>query len=637
MLSILTECRISLAIQSSFLGRAFDTAVPGSEYLPSSKLLDIHMSGLEGNGSGRVLWLGLLLFVLALGLRVLFLQTIPDAAGSYDPYYKGDTKTWLDYAQAIQSSRPFDLGIPLRPPGVAYVVAFLWNGQESGLLLLKLIWSIFGAAAVALFFLAVLRSFGLRVAVIAAFVTAASTGLMILSTSLNSETPYLLLVMASFTLWQSIRHRPQLHTLLFWSTLHGLACLIRVEHVLFFALVSAYLIWAWARLPGQEGAWKRSLGRGVLMLTLFTLPLIPWQLHIWSQIERFNQEPLPTNSATERVFLQLEQALGELRWSDEAARERVALPAFCRRPISNFVAATVALRGGTEVTGQDFQIIEDAFGSRPEPIATYPFVALYGGLNFYLANNPQATGGFTRAPLEASPPLAGGSSRYPGFLIMGLPPPELTFCYPPHLEIVNHGYRLGWHWIVNHPGDYLSLALSKMRIFWAGVTLGFTGYNLPLGISGIRGLVDLVVPEGGAGVALWRWAGLAVVLLGLWVGRREEALIPWMLFLATKVITTLAFFGYAREGAVVIPVFALLLGLVVARGLTRFPRVLTRISTSPSVKRWLRMSCVLALILIALESFRWNSEPVVTLDGRQVGAGDPFPETEYKERRLRVK
>lgn len=152
MLSILTECRISLAIQSSLLGRAFDTAVPGRENLPSSKRLDIHMSGLEGNGSGRVLWLGLLLFVLALGLRVLFLQTIPDAAGSYDPYYKGDTETWLDYAQAIQSSRPFDLGIPLRPPGVAYVVAFLWNGQESGLLFLKLIWSIFGAAAVALFF-----------------------------------------------------------------------------------------------------------------------------------------------------------------------------------------------------------------------------------------------------------------------------------------------------------------------------------------------------------------------------------------------------------------------------------------------------------------------------------------------------
>ena len=39
--------------------------------------------------------------------------------------------------------------------------------------------------------------------------------------------------------------------------------------------------------------------------------------------------------------------------------------------------------------------------------------------------------------------LAGGPSRYPGFLITGLPPPELTLTYPPHLEIVNHGYRLG--------------------------------------------------------------------------------------------------------------------------------------------------------------------------------------------------
>jgi len=595
------------------------------------------MSSLEGKWSGRVLWIGLLLFVLAFVLRVLFLQAMPDSAGPYDPYYKGDTPTWLDYAKAIQSSHPFDLGLPLRPPGIAYLVAFLWNGQENGLLFLKLIWSFFGAATVVLFYLALLQSFSLRVAVIAALLASASTGLMILSTSLNNETPYLLLVMASFTLWESIRHRPRVHTLLLWSTLHGLACLIRVEHVLFFALLSTYLIWAWTRLPGQEGAWIRSLGRGLLMATLFALPLIPWQLHIWSQIEQFNQQPLPTNVATEQAFLQLEQALGGLRWTDEATRERVALPAFCRRPISNFVAATVALRGGTEVTGLDFQIIEEAFGSRPEPIATYPFVALYGGLNFYLANNPQANGGFSRAPLEAPPPLAGGSSAYPGFLIMGLPPPELTFCYPPHLEIVNHGYGLGWDWILNHPGDYLSLALSKIRIFWAGATLGFTGYNLPLGMSGVRRSVDLVVSEGGAGIALWRWAGLAVILLGLWVGRREEALIPWLLLLATKVLTTLAFFGYAREGAVVIPVFALLLGLLTARGLPRLPRIPTRISTAPNVRKWLQVSCLLALILIAIEGFRWNSGPVVTLDGRLVGAGDPFPGTEYEERRLRVR
>ena len=37
------------------------------------------------------------------------------------------------------------------------------------------------------------------------------------------------------------------------------------------------------------------------------------------------------------------------------------------------------------------------------------------------------------------------------------------------------------------------------------------------------------------------------------------ALIPWLLLLATKVVSTLGFYGYAREGAVVFPVVALLM------------------------------------------------------------------------------
>jgi len=565
-----------------------------------------------------VIWTALLLFVLALVLRILFLLTIPDAAGPYNPYYIGDTPTWLEYAKAIQSGSPFDLGLPLRPPGVAYLIALVWSGQEAGLPLLKLAWSVFGAGTVALFFLAVFRSFNYRVAVVAALAAAASTGLIILSTSLNNETPYLLLVIASFTLWEPIRRRPRLRVLLAWSVLHGLACLIRVEHVLFFALVSAYLVWAWVRMPGLALTWKQSTGRGLLMLTLFILPLIPWQLHIWSQINQFNQKPLLTSGVTEQAYQQLESLLGDFPWTEKAVQEKETLPAFCRRPNVNFIAATVAMRGGSEVTAGDFQIIEEAFGSRPGPIGAYPFVAMYGPLNFRLANNSEASGGFTRAPLEAPPPLGGGASGYPAFLVAGLPPPDLAFTYTPHLEIVNHGYRLGLDWILRNPGNYLKLAVRKIEIFWSGVTLGFTGYGLPLGLSGVRGSVDLLAPEGGVGITLWRWAGLAVLLAGLWLGRREEPLVPWMLFLAMKVIATLGFFGYAREGAVLIPVLALMLGLLADRTLPR-----------TGFRHGVQAAFLAAAILLAVEGYRWMSGPQVIVDGQVDGS-------EYEERLIRV-
>lgn len=569
----------------------------------------------DSKWSGKVLWIGLLLFVLALALRILFLLAIPPESGPFNPYYQGDTPVWLDYASAIQDSRTYDLGLPLRPPGIAYLTAVLWDGQDSGLLRLKLAWSIMGAMVVALLFIAVQRSFNPVAAIFAAFFAAASTGLIILSTSPNNEIPYLLLVIAAFTLWGSIRQDPRLHTLLLWSVLNGLACLIRVEHVLFFALVSVYLVWTWTRPAEQGDAWKPGLARGGIMLVFFIMPLIPWQLHIWSQIEQFNQQPLVTNAATEQAYQQLESLLGGFPWTEEAVREREALPAFCRRPVENFIAATVAMRGESEVSAEDFQIIEEAFGSRPDPISAYPFVSIYGPLNFRLANNSDATGGFTRAPLEAAPPLEGGLSAYPGFLVAGLPPPDLSLTYLPHLEIVNHGYRLGLDWIVENPEEYLTLAARKLANFWSGATLGLTGYNLPLGLSGVRRPVDLVVPEGGAGVAFWRWTGLIVLLAGVWVGRREEALVPWLLLLVTKTAVTLAFFGYAREGAVVIPVIGLLTGLLISRGLDWIKRLFGRFSQPGSLSCCLGVSLVLALLLLTIETYRWSSEPAVTLSG----------------------
>ena len=473
-----------------------------------------------------------------------------------------------------------------------------------------------------LVFLAAHRSFGLRAATVAGAWTALSTGLFVLSTSINNETPYLVLAVGSLWFTEDLRTQPTPGRLALWSAVNAVACLFRVEHLLFYVLALAFFVIGWARHSGS-----RSAKWAALSLVFFALPLVPWHLSAWSAIRRFNEEPRALTPVEESAVAGVERVTTNIPWSEEARRRRDELPGFVRRTGSAFVVATVAYRGGREVRGEDLRILEEAFGYFPRPLARFPFVSSYGPLNFYLANNPEASGGFVRSPLARPPPLEGGAASYPSALVAGLPPGDLSFVYPPHLRLFNEGYSLGWEWIRENPGDFASLTFRKLSTFWAGAAMGFTGWNLPLGLSGSRGAVDMVTPERRPIATVWRWMLLALVAAGIASARRTPALAPWLVFLATKILVTVFFFGYARQGAVAVPVVALLAALALDRWLVG--RVLPR-------ARATRLAVVILLLGAGAEAARFAARPVVRIDGLPAGEADPIPPDDHRARRIEI-
>lgn len=563
--------------------------------------------------------LALLIFAVALLSRLLFWQATPDRAWGWTAYYKGDAPLWLEYARAIDTGQPFELGLPIHPPGTAWLAALLWDGDPSGVGWLRFVWVVMGALVPLLVFLAAERSFGLRVAAIAGGFCAISTGLLILSTSIDSETPYLLLVLASLWLMPDLKEGRSFRRIAVWSVLNAVACLFRVDHLLFYLLTLAFFVVLWTR---QQGA-RATLRLVAASLLFFILPLVPWHLSAWSAIRRFNEEPRRLNPTEERAVTAVEQALQHIPWTAEAARRRDELPGFLRRTASSFVLATVYFRGGKQVRAEDLGILEQAFGYMPRPLQRYPFVSLYGPLNFALANHPDATGGFDRAPLEAPPPLGGGPSSYPSFLVQGLPPQQLSFVYPPHLRLFNEGYAIGAEWVREHPRDFARLAWRKLSIFWSGAAHGVTGYGIPAGLSGVRRAVDLVTPDSRAAV-VWGVVLLAAAIAGLAACWRHAAVWPWLFFLASRVAVTILFFGYARHGATVIPVLALLLALA----LDRLPHL-----PEPRFRTALAAALLLAL---ATDLTRLIHRPLPHLDARPLRSTDPDPPDLHRDQRLEI-
>lgn len=578
-----------------------------------------------GREAGPPGWIPFALFVFAMTLRLLFWQATPDRSWAYSAAYQGDALNWLDYASALKAGLPFGQDLPLRPPGNAYLVAMLWDGTTAGFSWLKLAWCFLGALAVPFLYKATRDAFGFPVALAAGLVAAAASPLLQVATSVNNEAPYLLMMAILLANWRGAALSPRPARLLGWGFVNALACLFRAEHLLFFVLATAALL-AFSWRHDRVGSTPRALGRRLAWIAgAAALTLLPWHLKAWAASRDFNQIEPRVPPQAEQALAAVERQLSFLSWDAGAKAEAARLPAFIRRTAVNFVAATVAWRGGREVRAADFAILEEAFGYRPEAVSEHPLIALYGGLNFVLANPGDGSGGFSRAALEKRPPLAGGADRYPPFLVGGLPPNDLAFSYPPHLEAVNHGYRLGFAWLAGHPGEAAALLFKKAAIFWGGAAPGLGGYNLPLGLSGIRRRVDLTVADGPL-VGAYRLPIFGLLVFGLYSCRRRPETLAFAALLATQLVATLAFFGYARLGALAIPAVAAFVAAGVAALPWPFP--------APKERVLVRAALAVAAVLLVAEVVRTIASPLPFLDGQPTAQGDPYNPDEHEVRRL---
>ena len=274
----------------------------------------------------------LLLLALALAVRLLYWQATPDRAWPYSVAFKGDAPVWLQYAQSLQQGRPVDLDLPIHPPGAGYLTAALWNGTVAGIGATRFAWVLMGALVVLALHRALLAAFTPRVAGFAAGYAAVATGLVVLSSSINNETPYLLIVTASFVALPGVAPAASRLRFGLWGALNGLACLVRVEHALFFALWLAFLAWR-----GRADA-RRTVASLALAAAASAFVMAPWHLHAWSSLARFQDQP----GAADAGLRSMEASLAHVAWDASATAELERIPPFARRTSGLFVAATVA-------------------------------------------------------------------------------------------------------------------------------------------------------------------------------------------------------------------------------------------------------------------------------------------------------
>jgi len=523
---------------------------------------------------------GLILAAAALCTRLAFLWASPDRQWPHAVCYEGDATLWVRYAWHLQRGLPFEWDLPIHTPAMGYLLRWAGGAEvKHGFAGYKTAWCILSAASCLLTWLLAQQVMSAdrrrdqaaprRVASVAALLAAGSFGLTVQATSLNNEVPYTFLLLLISLLTIRMSRRCTLAGVSLLGLLHGVAVLFRAEHTLVFIALGIYLVWQWKctrqvvvvadRKAAVAGAactrntcawsWRQTAVRTTVLVVMFLLVTLPWNLRSYHAIQRFNTAPQEASVA-----------VGPVAWTSDAVAFLDRLPAFARQ--GNFRRLSdLALAAGRDRVTREF--VESWFldeqGYIPRALSPWVFVSSQGPLCFALGNNALADGGFTTSLLNVDGP---------GTLALG---------NPRHLRVFQEGYRLGWRYLTGDPRGAVRLWSRKLAIFGNGLTQGLTPLNLPLRASGIRRAADqLSTPAGN------RWLWPAVLYLSAAIGlltclrRREGTLL--IIVLSYKLVVTLLFFGYVRQAVSVLPFFLVLVALgfdVVALGpmIRRWPRL----------------------------------------------------------------
>jgi 4-amino-4-deoxy-L-arabinose transferase-like glycosyltransferase len=232
-----------------------------------------------------------LIVLLALALRLVAIAADSGYVPAHDAYDYDRHARSIASGEGFPESGYVPEGGPsaLRPPVYPYLLGAVYAASGDSITMGRVVGALFGALAVALLYLIVLRIWGRRVGLIAALLAAVFPSLVLLSQDLLSEQLFLALELGAVLCVLEFRGSGGA---LRWAVAAGLLCgVATLTRNPGGVLVLPIALGVWTQRPHLR---LRALGAPLVVLGCVVLTMIPWTVRNWVDFGRF----VPVTSST---------------------------------------------------------------------------------------------------------------------------------------------------------------------------------------------------------------------------------------------------------------------------------------------------------------------------------------------------